>query len=77
MRCVGCEIDKSAESDYCECCGRRLSLSAMLRKGPGVFGTRPASDPERPAGREVERTGSARTRGRTGCRTKSSTRRTL
>jgi periplasmic protein TonB len=56
VRCVGCEIDKSAESDYCECCGRRLSLSAMLRKGPGVFGTRQASDPERPAGRDVERT---------------------
>jgi periplasmic protein TonB len=55
VRCVGCEIDKSAESDYCECCGRRLSLSAMLRKGPGVFGTRQASDPARPAGREVER----------------------
>jgi periplasmic protein TonB len=56
VRCVGCEIDKSAESDYCECCGRRLSLSAMLRKGPGVFGTRPPSDPERSAGRDVERT---------------------
>jgi hypothetical protein len=56
VRCVGCEIDKSAESDYCECCGRRLSLSAMLRKGPGVFTTRQARDPERPDGREVERT---------------------
>jgi protein TonB len=56
VRCVGCEIDKSAESDYCECCGRRLSLSAMLRKGPGVFGTRQASDPERSAARDVERT---------------------
>jgi periplasmic protein TonB len=56
VRCVGCEIDKSAESDYCECCGRRLSLSAMLRKGPGVFTTRQARDPERPNGRGVERT---------------------
>jgi TonB family protein len=55
VRCVGCEIDSSAQPQYCECCGRRLSLNDMHRKGPSAFGTRQAREPERAAGREAER----------------------
>ena len=45
MRCVGCEIDSSAQPQYCECCGRRLSLNDMHRKGPSAFGTKSAREP--------------------------------
>ncbi len=53
MRCVGCEIDSSAQPQYCECCGRRLSLNDMHRKGPSAFGTKSAREPERTSVREA------------------------
>src|SRR5262249_40602682 len=54
VRCVGCQIDSSAQPDYCECCGRRLALSAMQRKAPGVFGTKHVHETERAAVRECK-----------------------